>query len=285
MNETTTAIVFPGQGSQEEGMRRDVERERPDLLEAVIEAVGEDPFERVGEGTRFDQPAIFCAGLAGYERLGRPTPELFAGHSLGELTALTAAGVLAEEDAVGLVALRGRLTDEAAAAAGGGMLVLRAGREQAGEIAERSGLALANDNAPEQVVLSGDDEALEAGERVADEAGVRAKRLPVAGAFHSPLMEPAVAPFKEAVDAVEIAAGTAPVFSCVTCAPFDDVPFRLSEALVSPVRWLEIMKALHGAGARRFVEPGPGSALSGLLRRTLDDVEIEGPERPDPADA
>ena len=285
MNQTATAIVFPGQGSQEEGMRDDVERERPDLLEAVVEAVGEDPFARVGEGTRFDQPAIFCAGLAGYERLGRPTPELFAGHSLGELTALTAAGVLSEKDAVGLVAARGRATDDAAAAAGGGMLVLKAGRDQAAEIAEGSGLAVANDNAPQQVVLSGDDQALEAGERVAGEAGVRAMRLPVAGAFHSPLMQPAVAPFEEALEAVEIAEGTAPVYSCVTCAPFDDVPKRLAEALVSPVRWLEVMQALHAAGARRFVEPGPGSALSGMVRRSLEDVEVEGPEPPEAAGA
>ena len=266
-------------------MRDDVERERPDLLEAVVEAVGEDPFARVGEGTRFDQPAIFCAGLAGYERLGRPTPELFAGHSLGELTALTAAGVLTEKDAVGLVAARGRATDDAAAAAGGGMLVLKAGRDQAAEIAEGSGLAVANDNAPQQVVLSGDDQALEAGERVAGEAGVRAMRLPVAGAFHSPLMQPAVAPFEEALEAVEIAEGTAPVYSCVTCAPFDDVPKRLAEALVSPVRWLEVMQALHAAGARRFVEPGPGSALSGMVRRSLEDVEVEGPEPPEAAGA
>lgn len=285
MNQTATAIVFPGQGSQEEGMRDDVERERPDLLEAVVEAVGEDPFARVGEGTRFDQPAIFCAGLAGYERLGRPTPELFAGHSLGELTALTAAGVLTEKDAVGLVAARGRATDDAAAAAGGGMLVLKAGRDQAAEIAEGSGLAVANDNAPQQVVLSGDDQALEAGERVAGEAGVRAMRLPVAGAFHSPLMQPAVAPFEEALEAVEIAEGTAPVYSCVTCAPFDDVTKRLAEALVSPVRWLEVMQALHAAGARRFVEPGPGSALSGMVRRSLEDVEVEGPEPPEAAGA
>jgi len=285
MNQTATAIVFPGQGSQEEGMRDDVERERPDLLEAVVEAVGEDPFARVGEGTRFDQPAIFCAGLAGYERLGRPTPELFAGHSLGELTALTAAGVLTEKDAVGLVAARGRATDDAAAVAGGGMLVLKAGRDQAAEIAEGSGLAVANDNAPQQVVLSGDDQALEAGERVAGEAGVRAMRLPVAGAFHSPLMQPAVAPFEEALEAVEIAEGTAPVYSCVTGAPFDDVPKRLAEALVSPVRWLEVMQALHAAGARRFVEPGPGSALSGMVRRSLEDVEVEGPEPPEAAGA
>jgi len=267
-------------------MRDVVERERPDLLDAVAQAVGEDPFPRVGEGTRFDQPAIFCTGLACYEGLGRPTPELFAGHSLGELTALTAAGVLSEKDAVGLVALRGRATDEAAAAAGGGMLVLRAGHDQAAEIAEGSGLAIANDNSPQQVVLSGDDQALEAGERVADEAGVRAKRLPVAGAFHSPSMRPAVAPFGEALDAVQIAEGSAPVYSCVTCAPFDDVRMRLTQALVSPVRWLETMQALHSAGARQFVEPGPGSALSGLVRQSLDDVEvIDAPERPETARA
>jgi len=266
-------------------MRDAVEDERPDLLEALVEAVGEDPFARVGEGTRFDQPAIFCASLAGYERLGRPVPEMFAGHSLGEITALTAAGVLSEDDAVRLVAIRGRTTEEAADAGGGGMLVLRAGHEQAAEIAERSGLSLANDNDPKQVVLSGDEQALEAGQRAAEEAGVRAKQLPVAGAFHSPLMRPAVDPFREALDAVEIAEGTAPVYSCVTCAPFDDVPKRLAEALISPVRWLETMKALHSAGARRFVEPGPGNALSGMLRRSLEDVEVEGPERPEAARA
>ncbi len=266
-------------------MRDTLEGERPDLLEAVVEAVGEDPFPRVGEGTRFDQPAIFCTSLAYYERLGRPTPELFAGHSLGELTALTAAGVLTEEDAVELVAVRGRATDEAAAASAGGMLVLRAGRDQATDIAKRSGLALANDNAPEQVVLSGDDEALEAGEGVADEVGVRAKRLPVSGAFHSPLMQPAVDAFTEALEAVEVAEGTAPVYSCVTCAPFDDVRKRLAEALVSPVRWLEIMQALHAAGARRFLEPGPGRALSGMVSSSLEDVEIVDPESPEAARA
>ena len=278
MGESGTAIIFPGQGSQEEGMRDSVERDRPDLLETVAEAVGEDPFPRVGEGTRFDQPAIFCASLAAYERLGRPIPQLFAGHSFGELTALTAAGVLSEEAGLEVVAARGRVTEEAAEAAGGGMLVLRAGRDQASEIAERSGLALANDNAPEQVVLSGDEEALEVARGLAEEAGVKAKQLPVAGAFHSPAMQPAVDSFTEALDAVEIREGTAPVYSCVICAPFDDVRKRLAEALVNPVRWLETMQALHDAGVRRFVEPGPGNVLSGMVRRSLEDVEVETAE-------
>lgn len=273
-----TGIVFPGQGSQEEGMREHVERDRPDLLEAVDAVMGEDPFARVGEGTRFDQPAIFCAGLAAYERLGRPVPAFFAGHSLGELTALVAARVLDEEDGLRLVALRGRLSDEAAGRSKGGMLVLRTGRDVACSVAERAGLSVANDNAPEQVVLSGPDAALRAGEQEAELSGLRAKRLPVAGAFHSPAMRPAVSGFREALGETPLHKGTAPVFSCVTRAPFDDVPYRLAQALVSQVRWRETLLALRAAGARRFIEPGPGKTLAGLVRRCLPDAEMVAPE-------
>ncbi|MDQ6805996.1 MAG: acyltransferase domain-containing protein, partial [Actinomycetota bacterium] len=110
---TTTAILFPGQGSQTPDMRDDVERIRPDLLALAIEAVGEDPFALVQEGTRFAQPAIFCASLAGWEALGRPEAKYMAGHSLGEFAALVAAGVLSERTALELVALRGRLMQDA----------------------------------------------------------------------------------------------------------------------------------------------------------------------------
>ncbi len=278
MQLSDTAIVFPGQGSHEEGMREQVERDRPDLLEAVDQMVGEDPFARVGEGTRFDQPAIFCAGLAAYERLGRPVPAFFAGHSLGELTALVAAGVLSEDDGLRLVALRGMLSDQAAERSKGGMLALRTGRDIAGCLAQRSGLSVANDNAPEQVVLSGSDAALRAGEQEAESAGLRGKRLPVAGAFHSPAMRPAVPAFGEALTETPLSKGSAPVFSCVTRAPFDDVPYRLAQALVCQVRWRETLLALRAAGARRFIEPGPGKTLAGLVRRCLPDAEMVAPE-------
>src|SRR5262245_29590937 len=139
MTASQTAILFPGQGSQTEDMRDEVARERPDLLEIAVEVVGEDPFPRVEEGTRYAQPAIFCASLAGWAGLGRPLGEYMAGHSLGELAALVAAGSLDERDGLELVALRGRLMQEAGETAGdGGMLALmgQGAAEHAPELAE-----------------------------------------------------------------------------------------------------------------------------------------------------
>lgn len=154
------------------------------------------------------------------------------------------------------------------------MLAIRAGREQAEPIADRHGLAVANDNSPAQVVLSGPLPGIEAAEAEAGEEGMRAKRLPITGAFHSPLMADAVEPFLSFLQDVELRAPRAPVFSCVTAAPFDDVRKRLAEALVKPVRWVEVLHALYAAGGRRFEETGPAKALAGLARRTLEGVEI-----------
>jgi malonyl CoA-acyl carrier protein transacylase len=273
-----TAIVFPGQGSLSEGMRELVERRRPDLLELVAEAVGEDPFARLGEDTRFDQPAIFCASLAGFDALARPEPDFFAGHSLGEIAALVAAGALSETDGLALVAERGRLMAEAGAGAGGGMLAVRASRADAEPFARRTGLVVANDNAPDQVVLSGPDHAIATAEREARELGMRAKRLAVAGAFHSPAIAQAVEPFRTRLEEIEFARPVVPVFSCVTAEPFGDPRRRLAEALVSPVRWLEVMRKLKAVGVLRVVETGPGRVLAGLVRRSLDGVEAETAE-------
>ena len=126
------ALLFPGQGSQTADMRDQVERHRPDLLALAHAEVSDDLFERAGDGTRWAQPAIFCAALAGYEVLkDRYEPALMAGHSLGEISALVAAGALDAEDGLRLVAARGRLMQEAAEETGdGGMLAVRA-RERA----------------------------------------------------------------------------------------------------------------------------------------------------------
>jgi [acyl-carrier-protein] S-malonyltransferase len=273
----STAILFPGQGSQTPEMRDTVAEVRPELLSMAAAAVGEDPFPRAEEGTRFAQPAIFCASLAGWEALGRPDGDYMAGHSLGELAALVAAGCLAERDGLELVALRGRLMQESGERAGdGGMLALlgAGAADRAPELAETHGLAVANDNSPQQVVLSGERSALADAAQTARELGLRAMELPVTGAFHSPMMAGAVPEFTAALEQVEVHPPRIPVLSAVTTDPFDDVRARLAQALTMPVRWRETMLALHGHGVERFVEVGPGKVLTGLAKRTLRDVEL-----------
>ena len=252
-------------------------RERPDLIEAVQAAVGEDPFARAEEGTEFAQPAIFCASLAGWAGLGHPSGEVMAGHSLGELTALVAAGGLAERDGLELVALRGRVMQEAGEQAGdGGMLALlgAGAADRAEELAAAHGLTVANDNCPTQVVLSGPRDALPAAAESGRQAGLRPMDVPVTGAFHSPMMASAVPRFAAAVAEVEFKAPRVPVLSAVTAKPFDDVSRRLVEGLTMPVRWRETLLELHRMGADRLVEVGPGRILTGLAKRTLTDVEL-----------
>ena len=268
-----TALLFPGQGSHTADMRESVERARPDLLELALAEVGEDLFERAADGTRWAQPAIFCAALAGHAELGIEA-DVMAGHSLGEITALVAAGAIGDADGLRLVAARGRFMQEAAEETGdGGMTAVRARGEETrqaiAEVAAEADVAIANDNAPDQLVLSGAVSALDVAEARLKERGIRGKRLPVAGAFHSPLMEPAVEPFRAVVEAIDITDPAVPVFSCVTAAPFDDVRARLVDALTSPVRWLDVVRALEERGVTEFVETGPGTVLTNLVKKAL----------------
>ena len=267
-----TALLFPGQGSQTADMRETVERHRPDLLELALEEVGPDLFERATDGTRWAQPAIYCAALAGAAELDVEAV-VMAGHSLGEITALVAAGSIGAEDGLRLVAARGRLMQEAADETGdGGMSAVRArddNRDAIAEVAAEAGVSIANDNAPGQLVLSGAVSALDTAEAMLGERGVRSKRLPVAGAFHSPLMDPAVEPFRAAVESIEIGEPRVPVYSCVTAEPFDDVRQRLVQAITHPVRWLDVMRALDERGVTDFVETGPGKVLTNLVKKAL----------------
>lgn len=269
-----TALLFPGQGSQTADMRETVERHRPDLLDLAQREVGPDLFERAADGTRWAQPAIFCAALAGWESKRQDVePDAMAGHSLGEITALVAAGALSDEDGLRLVTARGRLMQEAAEETGdGGMTAVRArddNRDLIAEVAAATHVAIANDNAPDQLVLSGALSALDDAEAQLKERGIRGKRLPVAGAFHSPLMEPAVEPFRALVNETEIGEPRVPVYSCVTAEPFDDIPGLLVRALTEPVRWLAVMHALDARGVTEFVETGPGQVLTNLVKKSL----------------
>jgi malonyl CoA-acyl carrier protein transacylase len=267
-----TAVLFPGQGSQQPEMRDLVAERAPDLLERCIELVGADPFDRVDESTRFAQPAIFCASVAGWRRLAQELvdpPAAVAGHSLGEFAALVAAGVLEADAALELVVLRGRAMSEAG---GGTMLALLGADDETAEaLAHAHGVTVANYNAPGQVVLSGPGERLEAAAKDARAHGAKALELGVAGAFHSPAMQAAVVPFRAALDRASFApaAVCTTVVSCRTAAPMGDPRSELAEALTGPVRWSQTMRTLDALGIDDYIDAGPGRVLHQLVKRNL----------------
>jgi [acyl-carrier-protein] S-malonyltransferase len=269
------AAIFPGQGSHAPDM--DEPYRGSPAFERGLELLGFDPFERLDEGTRFQQPAIFLCSVAAWDIWREESPEdlaqvrAAAGHSLGEYAALVAAGVLAFDDAVALVAERAAAMADAGDLNPGSMVAMLGGDDHAVRaLATRLGLTVANDNAPGQLVLSGATDAVARAEELArDETGARARLLPVSAAFHSPLMEPAAARLADALSRVEIQPAAFPVYANGSAAPFTDVRRELSQNLLGPVRWRETMLALRAAGIDRYVEHGPGAVLTGLIKRTL----------------
>ena len=271
-----SALLFPGQGSHAADM--DAPWRGTPLFERGIELLGYDPFEDLGMGTRVQQPAIFlvcaCAWDAhdsDQENDGTGTPVAAAGHSLGEYAALHAAGALTFDDALLLVDERAAAMQDAAAAQPGGMVAMLGGDSHAiAELARSLDLTVANDNAPGQVVLSGPIEMVDAAVELARaDAGARAMKLDVAGAFHSPLMEPAADRLRAALAATPVRQPAFPVWSNGSAAPFADVRRELAQNLLKPVRWRETLLALRAHGVERFVELGPGAVLTGMVKRTL----------------
>lgn len=271
-----TAILFPGQGAPAAPWRDAVAALKPALLERAGEhCAGEDPFERPGEDTAHDQLAVYCAAIAAYESLGRPAAACFAGHSLGELSALVAAGSLGEEDGLEVVAARGKAMREAAAGPeAGGMVAFRAGESELREVAAAHGVSVANLNAPAQTVLSGDIESLEAATTELAERGIRGKRLPVAAAFHSPRMAPAAERLAAALDGVDLRAPGATVISALSGRPMRDPRRELVAALTGPVRWVSVIQRLESEGVTRYVEAGPGKALGRMTGQILADPGV-----------
>jgi [acyl-carrier-protein] S-malonyltransferase len=268
-----TAVLFPGQGSLTSDARAHALDVCPELVERAAELVGEDPFDRPGDSTRFAQPAIFVASMAGWRERSDELTDVgaMAGHSLGDLSALAAAGSLRVDDALRLVVLRGQLMADAEAEhPGGGMVaLLGATPERAAQLAAEHDVDVANDNAPGQVVLSGRGDALGHVTRAAREEGLKAMPLDVTGAFHSRDMVSAELPFLLALEDVPTSTPRVPVISGYAARPFADIPLELSRALVSPVRWREAMTALVKLGARRFVDVGPGEVLARLVKRNV----------------
>jgi len=265
---TTSALLFPGQGSHSEGMHEPFE-DHP-LLKRGIELLGFDPFSSLSEGTRTQQPALFLCSMAQWASSDRAEPLAAAGHSLGEYAALTAAGAIDFEDAVRLVDARAQAMADAAAREPGGMVAMLGGeRDDVHELAIELELSMANDNAPGQIVLSGAMAAVDDAVHAAETIGCRARKLAVGGAFHSPLMAPAADALKRALDATPIDEPAFPVLSNGSTRPFEDIRSELAANLLKPVRWREILLELQAMGATDFVECGPGSVLRGLVKRTL----------------
>ncbi len=244
--------------------------------------------------TRNAQPAILTHSVAVHRVLGDRAgiPALAAGHSLGEFSAWVAAGAISFEDALEVVRLRGELMFEAGEARPGTMAALL-GLDDAGAEAlcrdattgEDSVVVPANLNAAGQVVISGDVDAVDRAIEGASEAGAkRAIRLNVSGAFHSPLMEPAVEGLRERLHRVKFEPPTFPVVSNVTAEPVDDpeaIAGLLVRQLTAPVRWAESVGRMVDAGIDRFLELGPGNVLTGLNRRNargVPSLALQGPE-------
>lgn len=299
MNQSNArAVLFPGQGSQESGMGRDVaevSREAMDLWKKAEAVCGAELREIYWDGdeaamaeTRYLQPALTVVNASlwmqsvGKLRQGG-APLLLAGHSLGEFSALAAAEVLPLDKILELVALRGRLMAEADPDGKGGMaalLKLDLGQVQeiVDQAAAQSGemLVLANYNSPAQYVVSGHKDAVEAVEPLVKERKGRAVRLAVSGAFHSPMMTDAAKELAGAMDKLSWGDARYPIYMNTCARPLRDgreIQKEMAAQMTSSVRWIEIIGQQWRDNARQFVEVGPKAVLAKLLKANLTDKE------------
>jgi [acyl-carrier-protein] S-malonyltransferase len=290
------AYLFPGQGSQKTGMGMDHYRfdktfaGRCDQANEILgfqltDIMFEGPDETLTQ-TRYTQPALFVHSYALFESLGHQ-PDMVAGHSLGEYTALVAAGVLKFEDALIAVRRRGELMQNAGETAPGTMAAV-IGLDDAtvekicSEVSDEpdSIVVPANYNTEGQLVISGHTEAVERAMAALKESGAKiVKKLPVSGAFHSGLMGSARDELNAILDDLEFSPPEATVYSNVSGTGSNDaetIKNHLKEQLLSPVRWTQILHSMYDDGARHFIEVGSGKVLQGLVKRTLKEVEISG---------
>lgn len=285
----TLAFVFPGQGSQSVGMLRDLAQCYPEVVDTFGEAsgvLGYDLWGLVQGGpeselmlTERTQPAMLAAGVAVWRvwrARGGDWPRVMAGHSLGEYTALVCSGALAFAEAVGLVAERGRLMQEAVPAGRGAIAaILGLEQERVVELCARAGqgevVTGVNFNAPGQVVVAGHVGAVERALHLAREAGAkRAVRLPMSVPAHCPLMEAVAGRFRERLSGVALRAPQVPVIHNVDVAGHEEAEELRSvlvRQLYSPVRWWETVAAIAARGVEVVVECGPGKVLAALTRR------------------
>ncbi len=288
-----TALLFAGQGAQCPGMGRDWAAQFPTaqaLFARSREILGFDLAKICFDGpeeeltrTQNAQPAIFLTSWVALQLLKERKPDFSfhatAGLSLGELTALTAAGVFSFEDGLKIARQRGRFMQEACELTRGTMAaVLGLDAAVLREVCAAAEVDMANLNCPGQIVISGETEKVAAACELAKAKGAkRALLLPVAGAYHSRLMAGAQPKVRAMLDAVALQAPLMPVISNVSALPHggpDDIRQGLTAQVISPVRWEDSIRYLLGQGFRRFIELGPGTALSGFVKRIDKTVAV-----------
>jgi [acyl-carrier-protein] S-malonyltransferase len=287
-----TAYVFPGQGAQFIGMGKDLYDSNPKAQELFEQANAILGFSITGimfggteeqlKQTNVTQPAIFLHSVIAALTAGDLRPDMVAGHSLGEFSALVANGTLAFEDALRLVAQRADAMQEACEANPSTMAAILglddAVVEQVCAGIEGEVVVAANYNCPGQLVISGTLKGIEvACERMKEAGAKRAMPLPVGGAFHSPLMEPAREKLASAIEATDFRTPTCPVYQNVDAQPYTDpaqIKANLIAQLTAPVRWTQTVERMVADGAAKFVEVGPGKVLLGLVKKISREAEV-----------
>ncbi len=287
------AFVFPGQGAQFSGMGKalyESGNQAKELFEQANEILGfrisDVMFEGTDEAlrqTNVTQPAIFLHSVIAYKTISGAKPDMVAGHSLGEFTALVANGTLSFEDALKLVKVRAQAMQHACETDPGTMAAILG---LADDVVEKicSGIeevvVAANYNCPGQLVISGSIQGVTVACEALKAAGAkRALLLPVGGAFHSPLMIHAEEELIEAIEAATFNGPVAPVYQNVVAAPVirpAEIKMNLIHQLTGPVKWTQCVQAMVADGATRFTECGPGKVLQGLIQKIARDMAVDG---------